>query len=56
MGRLLTGMAAGAIIGSAVSVMMMPEMNKRTTKSIRRAGRKMMNATEGAIGNIMSKM
>lgn len=55
MGRLLTGMAAGAIIGSAVS-MMMPEMNKRTTKSIRRAGRKMMNATEGAIGNIMSKM
>lgn len=56
MGRLLTGMAAGAIIGSAVSMMMMPEMNKKTAKSMRRAGRKMMNATEGTIGNIMSKM
>lgn len=56
MGRLLTGMAAGAIIGSAVSMMIMPEMNKKTTRSMRRTGRKMINATEGAIGTIMSKM
>lgn len=56
MGRLITGMAAGAVIGTAVSMVVMPQLNRRTKKSMRRASRKMMHAAGGTVGNIMSMM
>lgn len=56
MGRLITGMAAGAVIGTAVSMAVMPQLNRRTRKSMKRAGRRMIHVAEGTVGNIMSKM
>ncbi|GAA0070078.1 YtxH domain-containing protein [Clostridium sardiniense] len=52
MGRLIRGMAAGAVIGTAVSMMIMPQIDRRTRRTMRRAGRRMMHAAR--VDNMMS--
>lgn len=52
MGRLIRGMAAGAVIGTAVSMMIMPQIDRRTRRTMRRACRRMMHAAK--VDNMMS--
>lgn len=50
--RLLTGLAAGALLGAAASLMAMPNMDYRTRRRMNRAGRKMAHR----LGDIMEDM
>ncbi len=46
MGKFIKGIAAGAVIGMAVEMVMVSKMDKRTQRSMRRAAKKMMNMAE----------
>ena len=54
--RMLKGMAAGAVIGMAVSAVVLPQLDRRTQKNIRRVGRRAMNMAEDAYGMMMGYM
>ncbi len=51
----MSGMTTGAIIGAAVGIMLMPEMDKDTKKKIKRIDSMILNAA-GGIYNTMRKM
>ena len=46
MGKFIKGIAAGAVIGMAVEMVMVSKVDKRTQRSMRRAAKKMMNMAE----------
>lgn len=46
MGKFIKGIAAGAVIGMAVEMVMVSKMDKRTQRSMRRAAKKMVNMAE----------
>ncbi len=54
--RMIKGMAAGAVIGMAVSAVVLPQLDRRTQKNIRRVGRRAMNMAEDAYGMMMGYM
>ncbi|CUQ05547.1 YtxH domain-containing protein [Clostridium baratii] len=56
MGKMIKGMAAGALIGTAVSMVMLPRMDKRTRRHMRRAGKRFINAAGETYDNMMTMM
>ncbi|MDQ0148589.1 YtxH domain-containing protein [Eubacterium multiforme] len=56
MGKLIKGMAAGALIGTAVGMAMLPQLDRRTKRTMRRAGRKLANVASDTVENMMSMM
>lgn len=43
MGRFVNGITTGAIIGAAVGMMVVPQLDRSTRKRIRRSGKMAMN-------------
>ncbi|CUP31801.1 MAG: hypothetical protein KIB43_01220 [Clostridium baratii] len=56
MGKMIKGMAAGALIGTAVGMVMLPRMDKRTRRHMRRAGKRFINAAGETYDNMMTMM
>lgn len=56
MGKLIKGMAAGALIGTAVGMAVLPQLDRKTQKNMRKFGRKLSNMAEDTYDNIVSKM
>lgn len=56
MNRMLRNMATGAIIGMTVTAMILPQLDRRTQKSIRRAGKKACLMAEDAYDIMMGCM
>jgi gas vesicle protein len=56
MGRLLTGIAAGAIIGAAASIMIMPQMPYRQRRMINRAGKRMAHRAGDLVDTLVDYM
>lgn len=52
MGHRLMGVAAGVMIGAAACVAAMPYLDKKTVRSMKRAGRKLKYAAEDAYENL----
>ena len=50
------GMMAGILIGVAVEMAMMPQYDRRTQKTMKRAGRKMRNMAESTYSGIQDLM
>ena len=50
---MLKSMAAGAIIGAAVGVLLLPQLDRKTQRAIKKTGRRMMGMAEDAYGNII---
>ena len=56
MSKLIKGMAAGALIGTAVGIAMLPQLDRRTKRTMRRAGRKLAHVASDTVENMMSMM
>lgn len=54
--RTLKGMAAGAVVGMAVSAVILPQLDRRTQKNLRRVGRRALNMAEDACDMVMGYM
>lgn len=44
--KFIKGVATGAIIGAAVGIMMMPNLDRKTQRSMRKAAKRMKNVAE----------
>ena len=56
MQRFSKGMMAGILIGAAVEMTLMPYYDRRTQKTMKRAGRKMRNMAESTYSGIQDWM
>ncbi|GIM27497.1 hypothetical protein CPJCM30710_01630 [Clostridium polyendosporum] len=56
MGRFLTGITTGAIVGAAVGMIMMPRLDRKTQRNIRRMGKRVMHVAEDTYGNVIDRM
>lgn len=51
-GRFFSGLAAGALLGAAAGMMMMPQMNYRTRRRMKRAGKRLGHMTQDLMDNM----
>ncbi|MFW2491456.1 YtxH domain-containing protein [Clostridium chromiireducens] len=56
MERFSKGMVAGILVGVAVEMAMMPHYNRRTQRTMKRAGRRMKDAAESTYHGIQDWM
>ncbi|MGL4569945.1 MAG: hypothetical protein ACRCVJ_02630 [Clostridium sp.] len=56
MGKLIKGMAAGALIGTAVGMAILPQLDRRTRKSMKRTGRKIAHVAGDTYDHMMTMM
>lgn len=56
MNRMLRNMATGAIIGMTVTAMILPQLDRRTQRNIRRAGKRACLMAEDAYDMMMGCM
>lgn len=56
MGKFLTGITTGAIVGAAVGMIVMPQLDRRTQRSIKRMGKRVMHVAEDTYGNMIDRM
>ena len=56
MGRMIKGLAVGAMVGAAVGIMAFPQLDRRTQRNIKRTRRRMMGMAEGAYENMLDYM
>lgn len=54
--RTLKGMAAGAVVGVAVSAVILPQLDRRTQKNLRRVGKRAINMAENTYDMVMGYM
>lgn len=52
MGKFAKGLLMGATIGAALEMMMMPQMDRRTQRYMRRAARRMRDVADSAYDGI----
>lgn len=55
MGKLLSGIAAGTIVGAAVGMAIVPNLDRKTQKKIRRICKKASCMAEDRCGDMLSK-
>lgn len=56
MGKLIKGMAAGALIGTAVGMAILPQLDRRTRKSMKKTGRKIAHVAGDTYDHMMTMM
>lgn len=54
--RMLKGMVTGAVIGMAVSAVVLPQLDRRTQRNMKRVGRRALNIAEDACDMVMGYM
>lgn len=55
MGKLLSGLAAGTIVGAAVGMAIVPNLDRRTQKKIKRVCKKAACMAEDRYDDVLSK-
>ncbi|MEG1002229.1 hypothetical protein [Clostridium sp.] len=56
MGKLIKGMAAGALIGTAVGMAILPQLDRKTRKTMKRTGKKIANVAGETYDHMMTMM
>ena len=56
MSKIMRNMAAGAMIGMAVSAMVLPQLDRKAQRGLRRASKRAMNMAGDAYDSIMGHM
>lgn len=56
MGKMMKGLAAGAVIGAAASIMLIPQLDRKTQRNIKKASRRAMGMAEDAYETMMCYM
>lgn len=54
--RFMKGIVAGTVIGMAAAMMIIPSMDRRTQRNMRRAGRRMIDMAEDTYDGVMGFM
>ena len=49
MGKIVRSLTVGMVVGAAVGMMVMPSLDKRTQKAIRKAGRRVTGMAEDSM-------
>jgi gas vesicle protein len=55
-GKFISGVVAGSIVGAAAGMMIIPTMDGKTRRRMRRKTRAVLNIAEGAYGSMMNWM
>lgn len=53
MGRYIKGIVTGAVIGTAVGMMLLPELDRKSRKNVRKMGKRLAHAAEDKYDDIM---
>ncbi|MBS5925802.1 MAG: YtxH domain-containing protein [Clostridium sp.] len=53
MGRYISGMVAGLAVGATIGMIVMPQLDRKTQKKIKKAGYKLLNFAEESYGDII---
>lgn len=56
MGKLLMGVTAGTIVGATIGMMVVPTLDRKTQRKIKRASRIAMGALNESYDQMMSKI
>ena len=56
LGKLIKSLVIGTIFGVVIGMMMLPELDRKTQRSIRKTGKKLMCAAGDAYDNILDYM
>ena len=56
MGKVLMGITAGTIVGATIGVIMVPTLDRKTQRKIKRASRVALCALEEGYDQMMAKM
>lgn len=56
MGKFMSGITTGAIVGAAFGMMVLPQLDRKTQKAFRKAGKKVMNAAGDTYVDMMGWM
>lgn len=51
--RFMKGIMAGTVIGMAAAMIIFPSMDRKTQRTVRRAGRRMMDMAEDTYDGVM---
>ncbi|PRR82349.1 YtxH domain-containing protein [Clostridium vincentii] len=52
MNRYINGMIAGIVVGATVGIMVLPQLDRKTQKSVRRAGKKIIDIAEDSYDSV----
>ena len=53
--KYLSGMVAGLVVGATVGMMVMPQLDRKTQRCVRRRGQKMLDFMEDSYDDLMGK-
>lgn len=53
MGKYINGMIAGVIVGATIGMIVMPQLDRRTQRKIKKAGCRLLDFAEDSCGDIM---
>jgi gas vesicle protein len=53
MGRYISGMVAGLAVGATIGMIVMPQLDRKTQKQIKKAGCKLLDFAEESYGDII---
>ena len=53
MGRYISGMVAGLAVGATIGMIVMPQLDRKTQKKIKKAGWKLLDFAEESYGDII---
>lgn len=56
MGKMLKGLAVGTMIGTAIGVMLFPELDRKQQRALRRTAKKMSGMAEDFYDDMMYKI
>ncbi|GEM_PF-413834 len=55
-GKFIAGITTGAVLGAAVGVMMMPEMDRSTRRRLRKSGKMVRNTAQSFYNTVKDMM
>ena len=56
MGRMVKSLMIGTMLGVTASAMLLPQLDRKTQRTIRRSGKRVLNMAENAYENLMDHM
>lgn len=56
MGRMIKSLMVGTMLGVTAGIMVLPQLDRRTQRAIRRSGKRVLGMAENAYENMMDHM
>lgn len=53
MGKYINGMVAGLVVGTTIGIMVLPQLDRKTQKKIKKAGCKLLDFAEDSCESMM---